>query len=265
MRRLAIAMWLLGAVSYALHSPNGSNNPAQEEMANHVSLKGESIDGLKRSASTLSKSRSTRSADAGLSTAVRADHPRDENPVQHVKVSRPVAAQSEPSFSSPTTYRYPQDRALQALRRQGPWVEVLDPVTKFKGWVLHHDLSSPDLTIAHEVAKPVPEPLKEKNPAAAIGISTADVVSVRPRATQRSKEARMKEKAHRAKGATRSDRRRGRDLVDPYNPPPIYASRRYGRGYAVRRSPGSAYLHEVSPKRRHILPPLASRRYRVMY
>ena len=65
-----------------------------------------------------------------------------------------LAAQthSQASVSSPTVRFYRPGTELQIVRREGIWLEVSDPVTQERGWVLAQYLSSIDSPIPAQVA-----------------------------------------------------------------------------------------------------------------
>ena len=62
--------------------------------------------------------------------------------VAWAKVVLAAQLHSEASVTSPTVRFYGPGIELQVVRREGAWFQVLDPVTKERGWVLDEYLSS---------------------------------------------------------------------------------------------------------------------------
>ena len=63
-------------------------------------------------------------------------------PVELAKVILGAQTHSQASVSSPTIRFYRPGTELQIVRREGIWLEVSDPVTQERGWVLTQYLSS---------------------------------------------------------------------------------------------------------------------------
>ena len=68
-------------------------------------------------------------------------------PVELAKVILAAQTHSQASVSSPTIRFYRPGSELQVVRREGIWLEVSDPVTQERGWVLAQYLSSVDTSI----------------------------------------------------------------------------------------------------------------------
>ena len=83
-----------------------------------------------------------------------------QEPVELAKVMLAAQTHSQASVSSPTVRFYRPGTELQIVRREGIWLEVSDPVTQERGWVLAQYLSSIDRPIPAQVAtKSSTEPL----------------------------------------------------------------------------------------------------------
>ena len=76
----------------------------------------------------------------------------DQEPVELAKVMLAAQTHSQASVSSPTVRFYRPGTELQIVRREGIWLEVSDPVTQERGWVLAQYLSSIDSPIPAQVA-----------------------------------------------------------------------------------------------------------------
>jgi hypothetical protein len=71
----------------------------------------------------------------------------DSSEAQSVELTKVVLAaqtHSEASVSSPTVRFYSPDTELQVVRREGVWIQVSDPVTRERGWVLQQYVASVD-------------------------------------------------------------------------------------------------------------------------
>jgi hypothetical protein len=79
-----------------------------------------------------SENKSTTSASDGVESAS----------VAWAKVVLAAQLHSEASVTSPTVRFYGPGTELQVVRREGAWFQVLDPVTKERGWVLDEYVSS---------------------------------------------------------------------------------------------------------------------------
>jgi hypothetical protein len=127
--KLAVSMWVIGLLSYAVTAMSSSDTAIEVAPI----------------APTQTSSAYQRMIPVGATLAEiverRADHvaaPAPElinEPAEKVVVSRPVFAHSKPTISAPTSYRFAQGKELQVLYLQNGWIKVLDPVTKFEGWV----------------------------------------------------------------------------------------------------------------------------------
>jgi hypothetical protein len=76
--------------------------------------------------------------------------------VAWAKVVLAAQLHSEASVTSPTVRFYGAGTELQVVRREGAWFQVLDPVTKERGWVLDEYLSSIGGPTAAQVATETP-------------------------------------------------------------------------------------------------------------
>jgi Bacterial SH3 domain len=76
----------------------------------------------------------------------------DQEPVELAKVMLAAQMHSQASVSSPTVRFYRPGTEVQIVRREGIWLEVSDPVTQERGWVLAQYLSSIDSPIPAQVA-----------------------------------------------------------------------------------------------------------------
>ena len=86
----------------------------------------------------------------------------DSSEPQSVELTKVVLAaqtHSEASVSSPTVRFYSPDTELQVVRREGVWIQVSDPVTQERGWVLQQYVASVDDPTPTQVAT---EPLTVK-------------------------------------------------------------------------------------------------------
>jgi hypothetical protein len=143
-------------------------------------------------------------------------HAVHEGPGESVKVARPVAAHSGPLVSAPTTYRFAKGKELQVLSRQGVWIEVRDPVTKFKGWVLNVYMA-PDGTSISDL---------EGTPKVATG---ASVQLTTPYEDSEAAYTTPQRKGTKTKRAKAKERRRGSALADTDLGRPRSTSGGYGR------------------------------------
>ena len=83
--------------------------------------------------------------------------------VAWAKVVLAAQLHSEASVTSPTVRFYGPGIELQVVRREGAWLQVLDPVTKERGWVLDEYLSSiggPTAQVATETPNEQPTVIK---------------------------------------------------------------------------------------------------------
>ena len=76
----------------------------------------------------------------------------EPEPVEWAKVMLAAQTHSEASVSSPTIRFYSPGSKLQVVRREGVWLQVSDPVTQRRGWVLDQYLSSIASSIPTQVA-----------------------------------------------------------------------------------------------------------------
>ena len=81
----------------------------------------------------------------------QSDTPYQE-PVELAKVMLAAQTHSQASVSSSTVRFYRPGTELQIVRREGIWLEVSDPVTQERGWVLTQYLSSIDRPTPVQVA-----------------------------------------------------------------------------------------------------------------
>jgi len=70
------------------------------------------------------------------------DSGRDSGTVEWAKVVLPARVHDQASVSSPTVRQYSTGIELQVVRREGAWLQVSDPVSHERGWVLDKYLSS---------------------------------------------------------------------------------------------------------------------------
>ena len=66
----------------------------------------------------------------------------EQRPVELAKVVLAAQTHSQASVSSPTVRFYRPGTELQVVRREGIWLEVSDPITQERGWVLAQYLAS---------------------------------------------------------------------------------------------------------------------------
>jgi hypothetical protein len=256
-----LGVWLLGVLAYAFSS--STDNPAGETAK--LPINNVAIDS-KRTALKPSANQAERLTVDTPSLTFVAKEARYEEPAEWVKVAQTAAAHSKPSVSSPTTYRYQKGKELQVLQRELPWVEVLDPVTKFKGWVLHIYLSSPNISVAQSTSAPDPE-----RPEPAV---MAEVTEAEPLPTEGSqakkgrlnsakpKQSKAGQRAHReSRKAARAKSRR----YEEYAEPPLYTRRGYRRGYAFGRYAARPYYASTYRERRFLAPPPGFTRFRRLY
>ncbi len=153
MHRVAVAMWACGLVIYAANSliggaPTGAPTIEQGAPTPTTNARSPAASrGQTPAGATLAEIMRERPDQRaiGMRGAVH------EGPGQRVRVARPVAAHSGPLVSAPTTYRFAKGKELQVLSRQGVWIEVRDPVTKFKGWVLNVYTAPDGTSISEDV------------------------------------------------------------------------------------------------------------------
>ena len=91
---------------------------------------------------TASENKSTSSGNDGVAA----------EPVERAKVVLAAQTHSEASVSSPTVRFYHPSAELQIVRREGIWLEVSDPVTQERGWVLAQYLASIESPTPTQVA-----------------------------------------------------------------------------------------------------------------
>jgi len=143
----------------------------------------------------------------------------EAKPVELAKVMLAAQTHSQASVSSSTVRFYRPGTELQIVRREGIWLEVSDPVTQERGWVLAQYLSSIDRPIPAQVAtESSTEPLT--------------VAPTSPKSNKRHRAA--KHAVHgvvvanadpwNARWARRADRRRGFGLF-MFRPLPRFAQR----------------------------------------
>ena len=146
MHRVAVAMWACGLVIYAANSLIGSA-PIIEQGASTPAPSPAISRGPTRAGATLAEIVRERSNPQATDMRGAAT----EHPAERVRVARAVPAHSGPLVSAPTTYRFAKGKELQVLSRQGVWIEVRDPVTKFKGWVLNVYTAPDGTSISEDV------------------------------------------------------------------------------------------------------------------
>jgi hypothetical protein len=95
---------------------------------------------------------SERNADQVATSENKATSSESGDPVELAKVVLAAQTHSQASVSSPTVRFYRPGTDLQVVRREGVWIQVLDPVTQERGWVLAQYLSSIDSPIPAQVA-----------------------------------------------------------------------------------------------------------------
>jgi hypothetical protein len=262
MRRLMVGVWLLAALGYAL---NRSTDIPDDDAAKHQ------VNAVATQAAkpvTL-ESRASRAQPLPADTPSHkfaAEEASYEEPVEWVKVAQTAAAHSKPSVSSPTTYRYQKGKELQVLQRELPWVEVLDPVTKFRGWVLHIYLSSPNVSIARSTSAPDPE--KVGSPV------VAAIAEEEPQASERQQASKVKLSSAKPKQskagqrANRESRKAARAKsrgYEEYAEPPLYTRRGYRRGYAFERYAARPYYANTYRERRFLARPPGFIRFRGLF
>ena len=242
MHKLAVSMWVMGVVTYAA-TGMPSSGPAEQAIP--------------IAPSPISSTGGQPKTPVGGTLAEiverRAPHitgpvPEllNDDPAEKVVVSRPVVAHSEPIISAPTTYRFPQGKELQVLSWQNGWIKVVDPVTKFRGWVLQIYVAPPNATIAKNN-----QVVKEQGSATAPPAELADATLQRKR--MKSKRAELRQT------------RRGGSVVDASVSQPRYVSGNYRKSNKRRhRSQGQEPEARYSD-RRFLLRPFALRQYRSVY
>ena len=143
--------------------------------------------------------------------------------VAWAKVVLAAQLHSEASVTSPTVRFYGPGTELQVVRREGAWFQVLDPVTKERGWVLDEYLSS--------IGGPTPAQVATET-------TTEPPTVIKPAIQKSSKRSRSAKAAARRRGvvianadpwndrwARRADRRRGFGLF-MFRPVPRFAEGR---------------------------------------
>ena len=138
-------------------------------------------------------------------------------PVELAKVILGAQTHSQASVSSPTIRFYRPGTELQIVRREGIWLEVSDPVTQERGWVLTQYLSS--------IESPTPIQVATE--------STAQPpIAISPKSNKRHRSARQRVHSvgvanadpWNPRWARRADRRRGFGLF-MFRPLPRFAQR----------------------------------------
>lgn len=250
MRRLAALVWIGGAAFYAASSllsidPSIEHtSPREADVASRAAALNETGVGK-----TLAEIVQRRSARAPI-VSEGAGEPAFGVPSENVIVARPAGAHSEPSVSSPTTYRFPRGKELRVLDRQNGWIQILDPVTKFKGWVLHVYIASPNSDVAQSEHAPHHG---EETTAAPLG----DAARERPQLRKiKSQQTRITKKRSRPGYRPADEGRVGRKKPAYTRFEPPRSARR-----ANRRKYPRAYADADYPERGYLLPPLALRRY----
>jgi hypothetical protein len=76
----------------------------------------------------------------------------EQRPVELAKVVLAAQTHSQASVSSPTVRFYRPGTELQVVRREGIWLEVSDPITQERGWVLAQYLASIESPTPAQVA-----------------------------------------------------------------------------------------------------------------
>jgi hypothetical protein len=76
----------------------------------------------------------------------------EQRPVELAKVVLAAQTHSQASVSSPTVRFYRPGTELQVVRREGIWLEVSDPITQERGWVLAQYLASIESPTLAQVA-----------------------------------------------------------------------------------------------------------------
>ena len=76
----------------------------------------------------------------------------EAKPVELAKVMLATQTHSQASVSSPTVRFYRPGTELQIVRREGIWLEVSDPITQERGWVLAQYLASIESPTPTQVA-----------------------------------------------------------------------------------------------------------------
>jgi hypothetical protein len=157
---------------------------------------------------TASENKSTSSGNDGVAA----------EPVERAKVVLAAQTHSEASVSSPTVRFYHPGTELQIVRREGIWLEVSDPVTQERGWVLAQYLAS--------IESPTPTQVATES-------TTEAPTVISPKSNKRHRSA--KHAVHgvvvanadpwNARWARRADRRRGFGLF-MFRPLPRFAQAR---------------------------------------
>jgi hypothetical protein len=142
----------------------------------------------------------------------------DQEPVELAKVMLAAQTHSQASVSSPTVRFYRPGTELQIIRREGIWLEVSDPVTRERGWVLAQYLAS--------IESPTPTQVATES-------TTEAPTVISPKSNKRHRSA--KHAVHgvvvanadpwNARWARRADRRRGFGLF-MFRPLPRFAQAR---------------------------------------
>jgi hypothetical protein len=104
-------------------------------------------------------------------SVIKASAPAPDNseqePVEWAMIIFAAKVHGEASVSSPTIRFYRPGTALQLVRRENGWLEVLDPVTQERGWVFQKylvSIDSPSSVQAAREATTEPPPVKVASP-----------------------------------------------------------------------------------------------------
>ena len=141
----------------------------------------------------------------------------EPEPVELTKVVLAAQTHSQASVSSPLVRFYRPGTELQVVRREGIWLEVSDPVTQERGWVLAQYLSS--------IESPTPIQVATES-------TTEPPTVISPKSSKRHRSARhavhgvglANADPLNARWARRADRRRGFGLF-MFRPLPRFAQR----------------------------------------
>lgn len=98
------------------------------------------------------------------------------------KIALAARMHSEPLVSSPTVRFFSPGTELQLVRRQNGWVELIDPATRMRGWVLESYVTSIYGPGSAQVAmgSPAEEQLSKSKPAKPLSRSKQQSRSVKP-------------------------------------------------------------------------------------
>lgn len=105
--------------------------------------------------------RDNRPVQAGLAVAALAPTGTitQEDRIGWAKVALAARVHDRASVSSPITHFYPAGSELEIIGRDGAWIELRDPATQARGWVLEQYVAMIDSPTATQVAAAEPDPV----------------------------------------------------------------------------------------------------------